>query len=66
MYAFVDFFRKKGVAVMRTKDLFQLIVDPYLETNEQVEEFLANAESDASSRNPDELLNDDKVIVLNV
>merc|ERR1712168_488009 len=55
-----DFFRKKGVAVMTLKELFDFVTDPLI-TDDNVDEYLAHAQEIASKRSQEELTEADKI-----
>jgi len=55
-----DFFRKRGVAVMTLKELFEFITDPLI-TDETVDEYISRAQEIAVSRTESELTEADKV-----
>jgi len=55
-----DFFRKKGVAVMTLKELFDFITDPLI-SDDNVDDYLHAAQEVASKRTQEELTEADKI-----
>uniref|UniRef100_A0A914UVC3 Uncharacterized protein n=1 Tax=Plectus sambesii TaxID=2011161 RepID=A0A914UVC3_9BILA len=58
-----DYFRRQGVGVMTTRELFQLIVDPTIDSEAKAEDYLTEADARSAERSAEERTTDDAVFM---